>query len=41
MKNIFFMAIAAIALCACNSEPKFKVEGDVSGADDNMLYLEA
>lgn len=36
-----FMALAAIALGACNSEPKFKVEGEVSGADGKMLYLEA
>ncbi len=35
------MALAAIALGACNSEPKFKVEGEVSGADGKMLYLEA
>ena len=28
MKKIFFMALAAIALGACNSEPKFKVEGE-------------
>lgn len=38
MKKIFFMALAAIALGACNSEPKFKVEGEVSGADGKMLY---
>ena len=41
MKKIFFMALAAVALSACNSEPKFKVEGGVSGADGKMLYLEA
>lgn len=41
MKKIFFVALAAIALSACNSEPKFKVEGEVSGADGKMLYLEA
>lgn len=35
------MALAAVALSACNSEPKFKVEGEVSGADGKMLYLEA
>ena len=34
-------ALAAIALGACNSVPKFKVEGEVSGADGKMLYLEA
>lgn len=41
MKKIFFVALAAVALSACNSEPKFKVEGEVSGADGKMLYLEA
>lgn len=41
MKKIFFVAFAALALSACNSEPKFKVEGEVSGADGKMLYLEA
>ena len=41
MKKIFFMTLAAVALSACNSEPKFKVEGEVSGADGKMLYLEA
>lgn len=41
MKKIFFMALAAVALSACNSEPKFKVEGEVSSADGKMLYLEA
>lgn len=41
MKKIFFMALAAIALGACNSGPKFKVEGEVSGADGKVLYLEA
>lgn len=41
MKKIFFMALAAVALSACNSESKFKVEGQVSDADGKMLYLEA
>ena len=41
MKKICFVALAALALSACNSEPKFKVEGEVSGADGKMLYLEA
>lgn len=41
MKKILFVALAAMALSACNSEPKFKVEGEVSGADGKMLYLEA
>lgn len=41
MKKICFVALAALALSACNSEPKFKVEGEVSGADGKMLLLEA
>ena len=42
MKKICFVALAALALLsACNSEPKFKVEGEVSDADGKMLYLEA
>ena len=41
MKKIFFVALTAVALGACNSEPKFKVEGEVSGAAGKMLYLEA
>lgn len=41
MKKILLVALAAMALSACNSEPKFKVEGEVSGADGKMLYLEA
>ena len=36
-----FVALAALGLSACNSEPKFKVEGEISGADGKMLYLEA
>jgi Glutathione peroxidase len=41
MKKICYVALAALALSACNSEPKFKVEGQISGADGKMLYLEA
>lgn len=41
MKKLFLMALAAIALGACNSEPQFKVEGEVSGAEGKTLYLEA
>ena len=41
MKKILFVALAALGLSACNSEPKFKVEGEISGADGKMLYLEA
>lgn len=41
MKKICFVALAALVLGACSTEPKFKVEGEVSGADGKMLYLEA
>ena len=41
MKKLFVMALMAVALGACDSEPKFKVEGAVTGADGKMLYLEA
>lgn len=41
MKKLFVVALAAVALSACNSEPTFKVEGEVTGADGKMLYLEA
>lgn len=41
MKKILLTALAAMALGACSSGPKFKVEGEVSGAEGKMLYLEA
>ncbi len=41
MKKLFMGALAVIALSACNSEPQFKVEGEVAGADGKTLYLEA
>ncbi len=41
MKKICFVAFTALVLSACSSESKFKVEGEVSGADGKMLYLEA
>lgn len=41
MKKLFVVTLAAIALSACNSEPQFKVEGEVTGADGKTLYLEA
>ncbi len=41
-KNIFYLlASLLVTLSACDSEPKFKVEGAVSGAEDKTLYLEA
>ncbi len=41
MKKFVVMALAVAALGACDSEPKFKVEGEVTGAEGKMLYLEA
>lgn len=41
MKKILFVALAVLGLSACDSEQKFKVEGEISGADGKMLYLEA
>lgn len=41
MKKVFMMALVSIALSACDSEPKFKVEGEIADAADKMLYLEA
>ncbi|MEG1564096.1 MAG: thioredoxin-like domain-containing protein [Bacteroides sp.] len=41
MKKITLVALAALALSSCNSGAKFNVNGDVSGAEGKMLYLEA
>lgn len=41
MKRVTLVALAALALSSCNSDPKFNVKGEVSGADGKMLYLEA
>ncbi len=41
MKKFFLMALAVLALSACNTKPKFEVEGAVSGADGKILYFEA
>ena len=41
MKKITFVALAALTITACSSGPEFEVNGDVSGADGKMLYLEA
>lgn len=41
MNKLFCVALAAMALGACSSGPQFKVEGEVTGADGKMLYLEA
>lgn len=41
-KNVYFLlAFLLIGLSACDNEPKFKVQGEVSGADNKTLYLEA
>lgn len=41
MKRVTLVALAALALSSCNSDPKFNVKGEISGADGKMLYLEA
>lgn len=41
MKKYLWMALAVLALSACDTKSGFKVEGSVSGADDKMLYFEA
>lgn len=41
MKRVTLVALAALALSSCNSDPKFNVKGKISGADGKMLYLEA
>lgn len=41
MKKIWYVALAVLVLSACDSKSKFKVEGEVSGADGKTLYLEA
>ena len=41
-KNVYFLlALLLIGLSACDNEPKFKVQGEINGAEDKMLYLEA
>lgn len=41
MKKITLLTLAVLALSSCNSDPKFNVKGEVSGADGKMLYLES
>ena len=43
MKNVvyFLLAWMLVGLSACENEPKFKVQGEVSGAEDKVLYFEA
>ena len=38
---LLYTSLAALTITACSSGPKFQVNGDVSGADGKMLYLEA
>ena len=40
-KNIYFLLVLLmVGVVACDSTPKFKVQGEVSGAQDKMLYLD-
>ncbi len=40
-KNIYFLlALLMVGLVACDNTPKFKVQGEVNGAHDKMLYLD-
>lgn len=41
MKKISLVVLAVLLLSSCNTDPKFNVKGEVSGADGKMLYLEA
>ena len=43
MKNVvyFLLALVVVGLGACDNGPKFKVQGEVTGAEDKTLYLEA
>lgn len=41
MKKITIIVLATLALSACNNGAKFNVNGEISGADGKMLYLEA
>ena len=43
MKKVvyFLFALVLIGFSACDNEPKFKVQGEVTGAEDKTLYFEA
>lgn len=43
MKKVvyFLLALVLVGLGACDDGPKFKVQGEVTGAEDKTLYLEA
>ncbi len=39
-KNVYFLlALLLMVLSACDNEPKFKVSGEISGADNKTLYF--
>ena len=40
MKKTLFLLSILTLLCGCNQEKKFCIEGNISGADSLMLYLE-
>ncbi|EJW89239.1 lipoprotein [gut metagenome] len=41
MKKVTFTALVALTITACSSGPKFQVNGDISGAEGKILYLES
>ena len=43
MKKVvyFLLALVLVGLSACDNEPKFKVQGEVTGAENKTLYFEA
>ena len=43
MKKVvyYLLALVLVGLSACENEPKFKVQGEVTGASDKTIYLEA
>lgn len=40
MKKTLFLLLILTLLCGCKQEKKFCIEGNISGADSMMLYLE-
>lgn len=40
-RKLLGMAVAVLALCSCNKNPQFKVNGVITDAADQMLYLES
>ncbi|MBO5025739.1 MAG: AhpC/TSA family protein [Bacteroidaceae bacterium] len=41
MKKAIVICSAALAICGCDKGPQFTVEGNISGAKDSLLYMEA